>query len=387
MLHITRIRQALLASGALALSLVAGLSAARAGFSPEQLKAFELTHLRGTVKTVLPDEKVLEIVDPEGHREIITVGIDMDPLGIQPGDGVDVSVLDGLIVDLERSEASDLSFDREDIIMPSDMGPLKQGMRVALASGTARVVKLSKKDRSISLMGPLGGIHNLDVIGDATDDLFPQLKTGDVVDFRLIQPVAVAVDRVVDLDGVRGTSEPQPVAARVINTGASLKAELLKSFEITQLQGDVLRVMPEERVLELKSPYGHTMLITSGVDLASSGIRSGDAVTVDLLDGLVVDLRESPTKRLSFQREDLILSEDFGPVRKGAKIAMATGTAEVVKISQRDHEVSLRGPFGGVHNLDVRQEIIGDLVKTLKVGDYVEFRMIKPIAISIIKDS
>ena len=201
MLHITRIRQALLASGALALSLVAGLSAARAGFSPEQLKAFELTHLRGTVKTVLPDEKVLEIVDPEGHREIITVGIDMDPLGIQPGDGVDVSVLDGLIVDLERSEASDLSFDREDIIMPSDMGPLKQGMRVALASGTARVVKLSKKDRSISLMGPLGGIHNLDVIGDATDDLFPQLKTGDVVDFRLIQPVAVAVDRVVDLDG------------------------------------------------------------------------------------------------------------------------------------------------------------------------------------------
>jgi hypothetical protein len=383
----TGIRRALLASGATALSLVAGLAPVRAGFTPDQLQSFEVTHLRGTVKTVLPDQKVLEIVDPEGHREIITVGIDMAPLGIQPGDGVDVSVLDGLVVDLERSQDSELSFNREDIIIPSDMGPLKQGMRVALASGTARVIKLSQKDRSISLMGPLGGIHNLDVIGDTTDDLFPQLKTGDFVDFRLIQPVAVDVERVVDPEGLLGTTEPQPIVARVLNTDASLKSELLKSFEITQLQGKVLRVMPEEKVLQLSSPYGHTMLITSGIDLSTSGIRRGDRVTVDLLDGLVVDLRESPIKRLSFQREDLILSEDFGPVRKGAKIAMATGTAEVVKISQVDHELSLRGPFGGVHNLDVRREIEGDPIKTLKVGDYVEFRAIKPIAISVRKDS
>ena len=26
-------------------------------------------------------------------------------------------------------------------------------------------------------MGPLGGIHNLDVITDASNDLFPKLKT------------------------------------------------------------------------------------------------------------------------------------------------------------------------------------------------------------------
>jgi exosome complex RNA-binding protein Rrp4 len=64
---------------------------------------------------------------------------------------------------------------------------------------------------------------------------------------------------------------------------------------------------------------------------------------------------------------------------------MATGTAEVVKVSAKDHEVSLRGPFGGVHNLDVREGIKGDPAKTLKVGDYVEFRIIKPIAIAIRK--
>ena len=119
----------------------------------------------------------------------------------------------------------------------------------------------------------------------------------------------------------------------------------------------------------------------------AAGIGKGDSVTVELLDGLVVDLRKSPVKRLSFQRDDLILSEDFGPVRKGAKVAMATGSAEVVKISENDHELSLRGPFGGVHNLDVRHEIKADSVSTLKVGDYVEFRAIKPIAISIRKDS
>mgnify|MGYP001501064440 FL=1 len=378
-------RRALLASGVAALSVLAWVSPGRAGFSPEQLAGFEVTHIRGTVTTILPDQKVLEIVDPEGHKEIITVGIDMAPLGIKPGDGVDVSVLDGLVVDLARSTSSELSFDREDIIMPTDMAPLKRGMRVALASGTARVVKLSRADRSISLMGPLGGIHNLDVVTDTTDDLFPTLKIGDLVDFRMIQPVAVDVDRIAVADGIPGTTAEQPLVARIVNSEATLKAELLQSFEITKVKGTVTRLSPADRVLEIKSPYGHTMLITSGVDLSAASLAVGDTVTVDLLDGLVVDLRRSPVKRLSFQRDDMILSEDFGPVRQGAKVAMATGTAEVVKVSETDQEVSLRGPFGGVHNLDVRNGIAGDPLTKLKVGDYVEFRAIKPIAIAIRK--
>ena len=69
-------------------------------------------------------------------------------------------------------------------------------MRVALASCTALVVKLSALDRSLSLMGPIGGIHNLDMVMPSDDDLFPALQAGDRVDFRLIQPVAVNIDRV-----------------------------------------------------------------------------------------------------------------------------------------------------------------------------------------------
>ena len=236
-------------------------------------------------------------------------------------------------------------------------------------------------------MGPLGGIHNLDVVTDTTDDLFPTLKIGDLVDFRMIQPVAVDVDRIAVADGIPGTTAEQPLVARIVNSEATLKAELLQSFEITKVKGTVTRLSPADRVLEIKSPYGHTMLITSGVDLSAASLAVGDTVTVDLLDGLVVDLRRSPVKRLSFQRDDMILSEDFGPVRQGAKVAMATGTAEVVKVSETDQEVSLRGPFGGVHNLDVRNGIAGDPLTKLKVGDYVEFRAIKPIAIAIRKDN
>ena len=64
---------------------------------------------------------MIEVIDPEGHLEIVTVGIDMAPLRLRKGDRVDVSLLDGLVVDLERSKATTLSFDREDIIMPMDM--------------------------------------------------------------------------------------------------------------------------------------------------------------------------------------------------------------------------------------------------------------------------
>jgi len=371
----------LLAGAAAGSALLLGTQA-RAGFSPEQLAGFELTHLRGVVSTVLPDEKVIEVIDPEGHKEIVTVGIDMTPLGLKTGDGVDVSVLDGLVVDLERSASNQLSFDREDIIMPSDMGPLKKGMRVALASGTARVIKLSDKDRSLSLMGPLGGIHNLDVIAPSGTDLFPSLKIGDLVTFRMIQPVAVDIDKVTTAAAPSRSVQP-PLVAAVVNNSASIKAELLRFFEVTKVKGTLQRVMPAERVMELRSPYGHNMLITMGGGLQANGLQPGDTVVIDILDGLVVDLRQSATKELTFRREDVILSEDFGDVRKGARVAMATGTAEVVKVSVADQEISLRGPFGGIHNLDVRDGINGDPLPALKVGDFVEFRAINPIAIAI----
>ena len=359
----------------------------RAGFTPEQLAGFEVTHLRGEVNAVLPKQKVIEVIDPEGHLEIVTVGIDMAPLRLRKGDRVDVSLLDGLVVDLERSTATMLSFDREDIIMPIDMDPLKQGMRVALASGTARVVKVSASDRSLSLMGPLGGIHNLDVVmpSDASsgDDLFPALQAGDLVDFRLIQPVAVGIDRVATTAATAGVSTSQSLLSGAAARRASLKSELLEAFELSQVQGTLLQFKPDQQVMELKSPYGHTLLITMGGGLKTAGVSNGDEVIVDILDGLVVDLSKSSAASLSFNREDVILSEDFGELRKGARVAMGTGTAEVVKVSEKDHELSLRGPFRGIHNLDVRPGLSGDPLAQLEVGDFVSFRSIQPIAIGI----
>lgn len=387
MVRTSGFRAALITAAAVASALTVNIPA-RAGFSLEELAGFEVTHLRGVVNLVSPAQKVIEVVDPEGHKEIITVGIDLAPLGLQPGDGVDVSVLDGLVVDLQRSATKELSFNREDIIMPLNMGPLKKGMRLALASGTARIIKLSEVDRSISLMGPLGGIHNLDVLADSGDDLFPLLNAGDLVDFRLIQPVAVQIKKAsIAKAQANAATKSQPLLSDAVTQQGSLKAELLQSFEITKVFGTVQRIRPAEKVLELRTPYGHDMLITSGVDLSTAGIKVGEQVTVDLLDGLVVDLRKSSRKALTFAREDVILSEQFGPVRQGAKVAMTSGTAEVVKVSENDHELSLRGPFGGVHNLDVHGDINGEPVKNLNVGDYVDFRAIRPIAIAIRKGS
>ena len=387
MIRTSGFRAALITAAAVASALTVNIPA-RAGFSLEELAGFEVTHLRGVVNLVSPAQKVIEVVDPEGHKEIITVGIDLAPLGLQPGDGVDVSVLDGLVVDLQRSATKELSFNREDIIMPLNMGPLKKGMRLALASGTARIIKLSEVDRSISLMGPLGGIHNLDVLADSGDDLFPLLNAGDLVDFRLIQPVAVQIKKAsIAKAQANAATKSQPLLSDAVTKQGSLKAELLQSFEITKVFGTVQRIRPAEKVLELRTPYGHDMLIASGVDLSTAGIKVGEQVTVDLLDGLVVDLRKSSRKALTFAREDVILSEQFGPVRQGAKVAMTSGTAEVVKVSENDHELSLRGPFGGVHNLDVHGDINGEPVKNLNVGDYVDFRAIRPIAIAIRKGS
>ena len=355
---------------------------ALAGFDKEQLAGFEVTELKGTVSEALAKEKVIEIVDPEGHTEVYTVGLDLEPLGLEPGDEVSLSVLDGLLVDLEPSDDQDLSFSREDIILPSDMGKLKKGMRVALASGTGRVIKLDRQDGSLSLMGPFGGINNLDVLVTPENDPLEDLNVGDLVDFRLVQPVAVDVRKL-----SRSLSRPSvlrpPLASDLLRSGMTLKAELLESFEITHLHAIVTRLLPDQKVLEIEGPEGHNILVTSAVDLNSLKLSPGTEISMDILDGLVVDLRPATSKALSFERQDVEIAGDFGPVPKGTRVAMATGSAEVVRISRTDRTLSLRGPFGKVHNLDVSKRMPGTVFDELALGDLVEFRFINPVAIRI----
>ena len=355
---------------------------ALAGFDEEQLAGFEVTELRGTVSEALAKEKVIEIVDPEGHTEVYTVGLDLAPLGLEPGDEVSLSVLDGLLIDLEPSKDQDLSFSREDIILPTDMGRLKKGMRVALASGTGRVVKLDRQDGSLSLMGPFGGINNLDVLVTPANDPLEDLKVGEFVDFRLVQPIAVDV-RKLSSSANRPSALTAPLTADLLRSGTTLKAELLESFEITHLHATVSRILPDQKVLEIEGPEGHNILVTSAVDLNSLNLSPGKEIALDILDGLVVDLRPATNKALSFERQDVEIAGDFGPVPKGTRVAMATGSAEVVRISRTDRTLSLRGPFGKVHNLDVSKRMPGTVFDELALGDLVEFRFIKPVAIRI----
>ena len=355
---------------------------ALAGFDEEQLAGFEVTELRGTVSEALAKEKVIEIVDPEGHTEVYTVGLDLAPLGLEPGDEVSLSVLDGLLIDLEPSKDQDLSFSREDIILPTDMGRLKKGMRVALASGTGRVVKLDRQDGSLSLMGPFGGINNLDVLVTPANDPLEDLKVGVFVDFRLVQPIAVDV-RKLSSSASRPSALTAPLTADLLRSGTTLKAELLESFEITHLHATVSRILPDQKVLEIEGPEGHNILVTSAVDLNSLKLSPGKEIALDILDGLVVDLRPATNKALSFERQDVEIAGDFGPVPKGTRVAMATGSAEVVRISRTDRTLSLRGPFGKVHNLDVSKRMPGKVFDELALGDLVEFRFIKPVAIRI----
>jgi len=225
-------------------------------------------------------------------------------------------------------------------------------MRVALASGTARVVKLSATDRSFSLMGPLGGIHNLDVVmpidASSGDDLFPALQAGDLVDFRLIQPVAVAIDRVAMSPAATAGASTSPL----LITGAadrrtSLKAELLEAFELSQVQGTLLQFKPDQQEMELKSPYGHTLLVNMGGGLNTASVSKGDEVNVDVLDGLVVDLRKSSANSLSFKREDVILSEGFTTSTFAlGSMAIPSPSSSRVMSSASDHFNPLRSGFG-----------------------------------------
>ena len=85
-------------------------------------------------------------------------------------------------------------------------------------------------------MGLLGGIHNLDVVMPSGDGLFPALQAGDLVDFRLIQPLAVGIDRIATAAAIAGASTSQPLLSGRADRRTSLNAELLEAFEGSQVQ-------------------------------------------------------------------------------------------------------------------------------------------------------
>ena len=110
-------------------------------------------------------------------------------------------------------------------------------------------------------MGPLGGIHNLDVLADSDDDLFPLLNAGDLVNFRLIQPVAVQIKKApIAKVQANPMAKSQPLLFDAVTERGSLKAELLESFEITKVAGTVQRIRPAEKVLELRTPYDLSLI-------------------------------------------------------------------------------------------------------------------------------
>ena len=172
-------------------------------------------------------------------------------------------------------------------------------------------------------MGPFGGINNLDVLATPANDPLEDLKVGAFVDFRLVQPIAVDVRKL-----PRAASRPSaltaPLTANLLRSGTTLKAELLESFEITHLHATVTRLLPAQKVLEIEGPEGHNILVTSAVDLNSLKLSPGTEIAVDILDGLVVDLRPSTNKALSFERQDVEIAADFGLLPKGTRVAMAT---------------------------------------------------------------
>ena len=210
---------------------------------------------------------------------------------------------------------------------------------------------------------PANGDGADDVLSAQGADNFADLKTGDLVDFRLIQPMALSVRKLPASSLTKAPAVAAPTLVRTVRPSGALKAELLESFEFAHLNG--------------------TLTLSAGLDISHTGLRTGDRVGVDVLEGLVVDLLPASATQLTVTRATVILASAFGPVPKGTRVTMATGTAEVVRIARKDHTISLRGPDGQVHNLDGCRALEQEALTSLPVGDLVNFRLIQPLACAI----
>ncbi len=149
----------------------------------------------------------------------------------------------------------------------------------------------------------------------------------------------------------------------------------------TKASAQVVGIDKATRTLTLKRAKGDVVTLVAGDDVKNfDQIKVGDTVVAQYVEAYTLELQKiKSAKGGAVVREGMVRAAP-GQQPAGAGARQVTVMADVVALDAKKSTISLKGPYGDVVKLDVRNP---DQFKVLKVGDQIEVTYTEALAISV----
>ena len=168
---------------------------------------------------------------------------------------------------------------------PAGAQQLKDGaIAVNEIEAVVTVVRVDPKERTVTIRGPEGGVHKLNVPPEAQN--FDKVKQGDRYRMKYMQAIAV---------GIRQGGAPANIETRDVKVapkGGPSGGMVVK----TQQRAVVIDAIDyHNRSVAVRGPAGSTAMKVAD-DVSLDGLSAGDRVAVTFIEAIAVEMVPQPKK-------------------------------------------------------------------------------------------
>ena len=172
------------------------------------------------------------------------------------------------------------------------------------------------------------------------------------------------------------------LAVSMLGTAAMAQERSAKMGERTSATVTVEKVDTANRKLMLKDAEGDSMTVRVPEDVKLEEIKKGDRVNVDYYETLAVSMKKAEKGAKPSMRETTTAQREPGKMPGGMAARQITATALITEVDTANNDITIKGPKGEMHTINVDPEMKQDLAK-LKKGDMVEVTFTEAVAISV----
>lgn len=151
--------------------------------------------------------------------------------------------------------------------------------------------------------------------------------------------------------------------------------------KITSVTASVEAVDEKNRVVTLKGPEGNVFSVPVSDEVENlDKVKAGDAVDIDYLQSVAVDVKKSEGLPTITETEEDAAQAEAGELPGGVALRKVRVITDVLDVNEDEQSVLVRGPLGHLTEVEVRDPKV---LSSLEEGDQVDLTYIEGVAISM----
>jgi hypothetical protein len=178
-------------------------------------------------------------------------------------------------------------------------------------------------------------------------------------------------------------------AFSVANVGATLAAAPPPSDEVeavaqASLTAIVTKINHKTRLVTLKDEDGKEYTVHAGDQVRNlAHVKVGDKVEARYIESAVLDLQKPNSSTPTYRVDDAVGRATPGEKPGGFATTRITAIAEVTNVDPTKGTISFVGPMHNIHTVTVHSPDSSDILKRVKVGDYIRIAYTQAIAVAV----